>query len=196
MRSFKSALLVEVGETFEFSATLKRRYRPGDSGIIEICQRISTPFSGLSGIPATVAEPKVGATERAERPHHRGLPGTVRPEETEHLPVADPKGDVSEGDPSQKRLRKLWTQSARETYSTAAMDLRGARFDDRSGVSGSLVDRGARSTCYVSHQRKERQPQSRPEWRIYVRAATLDRPRTVNGEARCDCARRQDSLWR
>ena len=29
--------------------------------MIEIRRRISTPFSGLSGIPATVAEPEVGA---------------------------------------------------------------------------------------------------------------------------------------
>jgi hypothetical protein len=29
--------------------------------MIEIRRRISTPFSGVSGIPATVAEPDVGA---------------------------------------------------------------------------------------------------------------------------------------
>jgi len=29
--------------------------------MIEILRRISTPFSGASGIPATVAEPEVGA---------------------------------------------------------------------------------------------------------------------------------------
>ena len=29
--------------------------------MIEIRRRISTPFSGVSGIPATVAEPEVGA---------------------------------------------------------------------------------------------------------------------------------------
>jgi hypothetical protein len=155
MRSFKSAVLVEAGETFEFSATLKRRYRTGDSGMIEIRQRISTPFSGVSGIPATVAEPKVGATEQAERPHRRGLPGAVRPQEIEHLPVADLKGNVSEGDPVTEALAQIVdAERARELqhgrYGSAC-----ARFDDRSGISGSLVDRGARSTCYVSHQGKE-----------------------------------------
>jgi len=124
MRSLKPAVLVEADETFEFSATLNRRYRTGDSGMIEIRQRISTPFSGVSGIPATVAEPEAGATEQAERPHRCGLPGTVRPEETQHLPVADLKGDVAEGDRSQKRLPELWTQSARASHSTVGMDLR------------------------------------------------------------------------
>ena len=41
--------------------TVRRRYRPGDSGMIEIRRRISAPFSGVSGRPATIAEPEVGA---------------------------------------------------------------------------------------------------------------------------------------
>jgi len=34
----------------KLSATLSRRYRPGDSGMIEIRRRISTAFSGVSGM--------------------------------------------------------------------------------------------------------------------------------------------------
>ena len=53
--------LVQVGEAARFSATLSRRYSPGDSGMIEIRWRISTPLSGRSAKPATVAVPDVGA---------------------------------------------------------------------------------------------------------------------------------------
>jgi len=63
-----------------------------------IRRRISTPFSGVSGRRATVAEPEVGAMRGPERPHGRRLPGAVRPQEPEHLAVAHLEGDVPEGD--------------------------------------------------------------------------------------------------
>src|ERR1022692_680087 len=41
---------------------------------------------------------------RAERPHGRGLPGAVRPEETEHLAAADLKGNIVERNPVTEAL--------------------------------------------------------------------------------------------
>jgi hypothetical protein len=39
---------------------VRRRYRPGDSGMIEICPLIAEPLFALKGIPATTAEPELG----------------------------------------------------------------------------------------------------------------------------------------
>ena len=72
--------------------------------MIEIRRRISTPFSGVSGMPGDRRRARGRRDERAERPHGRGLPGAVRPEETEHLAVADLKGDVLERDPVTEAL--------------------------------------------------------------------------------------------
>ena len=44
-----------------FSVTVSRRYRPGASGMIEMCWRISAARAGPSGMPATTADPAVGA---------------------------------------------------------------------------------------------------------------------------------------
>jgi hypothetical protein len=40
--------------------TVRPRYRPGDSGITEIHQRVKGPFLGLDGIPATIVDPELG----------------------------------------------------------------------------------------------------------------------------------------
>jgi hypothetical protein len=72
--------------------------------MIEIRRRMSTPFSGTSDIPATVAEPDVGAMSVPSVPYGRGLARTVRPEETKNLAVADLEGDVAECDPVTETL--------------------------------------------------------------------------------------------
>ncbi len=66
--------------------------------MIEIRARIAGPFSALKGIPATVAEPEVGAMSVPSVLHRRGLARAVRAEEAEHLAVADLEGHVLEGD--------------------------------------------------------------------------------------------------
>jgi len=52
------------------------------------------PFSCVSRIPATVAEPEVGAMRVPSVRTVVGLPGAVRPQEPEHLSVADLERDV------------------------------------------------------------------------------------------------------
>jgi len=92
MRSFGSGASHRSAKHSRFSATLSRRYRPGDSGMIAIRRGISTPFSGVSGIPATVAEPEADAISVPSVRTVVVFPGTVRPEEPEHLAAADLEG--------------------------------------------------------------------------------------------------------
>ena len=68
--------------------------------------RISTPFSGLSGIPATVAEPEVGAIN-VPSAHRGGLACTIGTKEPEHLSVGDLEGHVGEGGPLGEALSQL-----------------------------------------------------------------------------------------
>ena len=61
MRPRGSAVSYRSAKHSRFSRTLSRWYRPGDSGTIAIRRLISPPFAGVSGSPATTAEPDVGA---------------------------------------------------------------------------------------------------------------------------------------
>jgi hypothetical protein len=47
--------------TERLPAPSQGRDESGDSGIIEIRERIAEPFFALNGIPATTADPEVGA---------------------------------------------------------------------------------------------------------------------------------------
>ena len=66
---------------------------PRDSGMTEIRRRISTPLSGVSGMPATVAEPDVGAMSVPRVRTVVVLPAPFGPE-AEHFSVAEFKRDV------------------------------------------------------------------------------------------------------
>jgi hypothetical protein len=61
MRPLSSANSYNRAKHWRFSTTVRRMYRPGDSGMIEIRARICGPFRTVSKIPATVAEPEVAA---------------------------------------------------------------------------------------------------------------------------------------
>jgi hypothetical protein len=75
--------------------------------MIEIRRRISTPFSGASGVPTTVAEPEDGASRGAERPHRGRLAGALGAEKSERLAVADLEGDPLERDPVAEPLAQI-----------------------------------------------------------------------------------------
>jgi hypothetical protein len=61
MRSRRLAVPYRSAKHSRFSRTLSRWYRPGDSGTIAIWRLIFAPFAGVSGSPATTADPDVGA---------------------------------------------------------------------------------------------------------------------------------------
>jgi hypothetical protein len=58
-------------------------------------------------MPATVAEPDVGARRVPKGPDRGRLPRPVRTEEAEHLPVADLEGNVVEGDAVAEALAEV-----------------------------------------------------------------------------------------
>ena len=90
--------------------------------MIEIRRRISAPFSGVSGIPATVAEPEVGAISVPSVRTVVVLPGAVRPEEAEHLAVADLERDVVERDPVTEALAQPRRGQRRGTWAAVCGD--------------------------------------------------------------------------
>ena len=108
-----------IGETLKVPVTLRRRYRPGDSGMIAIRRRISTPFSCVSGIPATVAEPEVGAmrcraSARLWPSRRRSAPGTRTPRRSRsrtrrfrtrpgRRSACPARGQTAPGDPASRR---------------------------------------------------------------------------------------------
>jgi hypothetical protein len=50
-----------VGDRPWVAEPVRRRYRPGDSGMIEIRERIAGPLFAFKGMPATIADPEFGA---------------------------------------------------------------------------------------------------------------------------------------
>ena len=80
--------------------------------MIEIRRRISTPFSGVSGMPGDRRRPGGRGDERAERPDRGRLAGAVRPEEPEDLALTDLERQVGEGDPSPNRFDRRSTERA------------------------------------------------------------------------------------
>ena len=80
---------------------------------VEPAQRCGRIPRGAAGYPLAGRR---GRTYRAPqhwpKAHGGGLPGAVRPEEPEHLAVADLERDVSNATRSPKRLLRLWTDNA------------------------------------------------------------------------------------
>jgi hypothetical protein len=84
-----------------------------------IRRRISIPFSGMSGTPATVAEPEVGESRVPSVRTMVVLPAPFGPRNPEDLAVADVEGDILERDPVAEALAQsvhgqrrgsIWTQ--------------------------------------------------------------------------------------
>jgi hypothetical protein len=75
--------------------------------MIEVRDRIAGPFFALNGIPATIADPELGAISVPQRPHGRGLPRTVRSEEAEHLAVANLERNIIKSDAIAEALGQL-----------------------------------------------------------------------------------------
>ena len=80
--------------------------------MIAIRRRISTPFSGVSGIPATVAEPEVGAMSVPSVRTVVVLPAPFGPRNPKTSPLADLERDVFERDAVAERFDRWLTDSA------------------------------------------------------------------------------------
>ena len=89
--------------------------------MIAIRRRISTPFSGVSGIPATVAEPEVGAMSVPSVRTVVVLPAPFGPEETEDLAAPDLERDVVEGDAGRRTLREVLDRHRRLALASAGV---------------------------------------------------------------------------
>src|SRR4029453_15003510 len=80
--------------------------------MIEIRRRISTPFSGVSGIPATVADPEVGAMRAPSVRTVVVLPAPFGPRKPKTSPKPISRETSSNATRSPKRLPRPWTESA------------------------------------------------------------------------------------
>ena len=113
IRSRGSATSYRSAKHSRFSNTLRCRYRPGVSGMIEILRRISGPFAGVERIASHRRCARRRCDQAAQRPHGRRLAGAVRPEKPEHLATADLERDVVEGDPIAESLREALDRERR-----------------------------------------------------------------------------------
>src|SRR4029453_8614368 len=80
--------------------------------MIEIRRRISTPFSGVSGTPATVAEPEVGAMRVPSVRTVVVFPAPFGPRNPNTSPRPPSKEASWNATRSAKRLLRPWTDSA------------------------------------------------------------------------------------
>src|SRR6185295_14567174 len=113
--------LVEVGKAFEVLDHAQSRIQTGRFG------HDRDPPANLHPVVRNERESGndrralAGSEEGAERSYGRRLSGTVRPEETEHLAIADLKRDAFERDPGTEALAGPSTTRAGPRPSVSAV---------------------------------------------------------------------------
>src|SRR4029450_6733596 len=90
----------------------------------EIRRRISTPFSGVRGIPATAAEPEVGAMSVPSVRTVVVFPAPFGPRKPKPAPSPISKETSSNATRSPKRLLRPWAEGAGATLFSSGVDHR------------------------------------------------------------------------